>query len=95
MNIYLLTQEENTGYDTYDSAIVAAPNAKAAKKINPGGFRVWNEQGHWDFIFHDRTTRPDSDDTWANKLENINVKLIGKAASDVKKGIVLASFNAG
>ncbi|MFA5102985.1 MAG: hypothetical protein WC525_07505 [Candidatus Thermoplasmatota archaeon] len=26
MNLYLLSQTKNTGYDTYDSIIVAAPN---------------------------------------------------------------------
>ena len=35
MKLYLISQTENTGYDTYDSAVVAAENAKIAREINP------------------------------------------------------------
>ena len=38
MFLYLLTQNDNTGYDTYDSMIVAAPNEEIAKTINVYGF---------------------------------------------------------
>ena len=38
MNIYLLSQTENTGYDTYDSCVVIAGNEEEAKTIIPGNF---------------------------------------------------------
>lgn len=38
MKLYLLTQDENTGYDTYDSCVVCAENENEAKKIEPTNF---------------------------------------------------------
>ena len=35
MNLYLLTQEDASGYDTYDSCVVAAKNEEDAKQIVP------------------------------------------------------------
>lgn len=34
-NLYLLTQTENTGYDTFDSCIVAAKDENEARTIHP------------------------------------------------------------
>ena len=36
MKIYLLTQNENTGYDTYDSCVVCAESPEDAVTITPG-----------------------------------------------------------
>jgi len=36
MKLYLLKQEENNGYDTFDSMVVAAETPTKARKINPG-----------------------------------------------------------
>ena len=41
MNLYLLTQTAVTGYDTYDSAVVCAPSAKAAREIRIGSKESW------------------------------------------------------
>lgn len=43
MNLYLLTQDENTGYDTYDSCVVVANNEEEARIISPSRFdnRTW------------------------------------------------------
>jgi len=48
MKLWLISQTENLGYDTYDSAIVAAPSASAARRIHPGsGEReTWVAQKH-------------------------------------------------
>ena len=34
MNLYLLTQNENNGYDTYDSMVVSAENEEDAKYLS-------------------------------------------------------------
>lgn len=34
--LYLIEQSHNTGYDTYDSAVVVAPSVVEARKILPG-----------------------------------------------------------
>jgi hypothetical protein len=35
MNIYLLTQDANREYDTYDACVVAAKNQESARRIRP------------------------------------------------------------
>ncbi len=37
MNLYLISQDVNTEYDTYDAAVVAAASEKSAQKKHPGG----------------------------------------------------------
>lgn len=93
MNLYLLTQNENRGYDSYDSAIVAAENEDEARKICPSGMYEWRDG--W-FYYH----RPNSFQSrrrtdWANDIANISVRLIGIADPTVGRGLILASFNAG
>lgn len=36
LNLYLLTQDVNTGWDTYDSAVVAAKDEEAARNTQIG-----------------------------------------------------------
>ena len=35
--LYHISQAVNNGYDTYDSAVVAAPDEQAAQNTHPGG----------------------------------------------------------
>lgn len=35
MNLYLISQSHNRGYDTYDSAVVVAENENIAKQMHP------------------------------------------------------------
>jgi len=81
MNIYLLTQESETGYDTYDSAVVIARSKAAAKKIHPrGGLAEWKNRYS----------------CWATSPDQVTATLIGTAAVDRTNGeVVCASFNAG
>jgi len=46
MNLYKISQTENNGYDTFDSAIVCAASEGDAKTINPDG-REWGDE--WSF----------------------------------------------
>lgn len=39
MNLYLIWQDENNDYDTYDSAIVCAKSGDEAVKIHPSGYQ--------------------------------------------------------
>lgn len=79
MNLYLIWQEENMDYDTYDSAIVCAENMDEACKIHPNG-SPWNHE---------------YDNEWASSPDKVYARLIGKAESYIPKGVILASFNAG
>jgi hypothetical protein len=90
MEIYLLTQSSNQGYDTYDSCVVIASSQEEAKLMHPGHDHIW--VGHtWksmgnSWCFDDRT--------WANP-EDISVEWIGTAPPDATPKVILASFNAG
>ncbi|ADV46459.1 hypothetical protein [Nitratifractor salsuginis] len=95
MNIYLLSQDENTGYDTYDSMVVYAEDEDQARKISPDGAYAWVNNG-WCFLPHkQKCAEPEERGDWANKLENIKVKFLGTTDRDVKPGVICASFNAG
>lgn len=80
MKLYLIIQTKNNGYDTYDGAIVAAPNPQQAKLIHPGG-GVIGRGRKWD--------------TWVNDPKDVTAKFIGNAKAGTKPGVILASFNAG
>ena len=45
MNLYLISQEKNPGYDTYDSAVVAAPDEETARAMEPRE-KAWSA-GSW------------------------------------------------
>ncbi len=73
--LYRIWQIKNSGYDTYDSAIVCAETEEEAKNT-----KVGSVDGYYG--------------TWV-KPEDVHVEEIGIAKDNVKKGIILASFNAG
>lgn len=86
MNLYLIEQSINTGYDTYDSAVVAAESPEDARTIKPSG-----SQG-------DEYTLDNKGDvfsTWVtiDKMDKIDVTFLGH--TELKRGVILASFNAG
>lgn len=82
MNLYRIDAAENLGYDSYDSAVVAAKSEDAARLIHPG-LNAWTGE-KWD----------DTYQTWHESPADVKVTLIGTALPDVPAGVVLASFNA-
>jgi len=80
MKLYLISQTERDGYDTYDSAIVCAESANDAAAIHPEGQAAWEDK-NWH--------------AWARTPDNVKAEYIGEAATGIEKGIILASFNAG
>lgn len=81
--IYLISQNENTGWDTYDSAVVVAPDVKTAKRIHPMGLK-WMDTS-WENGMGD----------WCSSPAKVKVKYIGEADDRQKIGVICASFNAG
>lgn len=81
MKLYLISQDKNTGWDTYDSAVVAAESEEQARMTHPSGKNNWDgEHEDWG--------------AWcASKY--VNVKLIGTADNGTDAGVICASFNAG
>ena len=80
--LYLISQDINTGYDKYDSAVVCAESEDAARAIDPSGSGepVTNK-----YIVYG---------SWA-ELDKVKVERIGEAAEGIETGVICASFNAG
>ena len=87
LNLYLLTQDVNSDYDTYDSAVVAAKTEEEARMIHPAEFEN-PDRGNWLGIEEENWS------SWCD-AENVTVLLIGTADKSIKKGVVISSFNAG
>jgi hypothetical protein len=80
MKLYLISQDTNLVDDTYDAAVVAAKSIAEARTIRPD-LEKWNENKE---CFR-----------WVNKQQDVKVKFLGRAKKGTKKGIILASYNAG
>jgi len=82
MKLFLISQTVNDGYDTYDSAVVAAVSPQAAILIHPykGTWPDWANENY---------------PCWADKPEQAKAVYIGRAKTGTKAGVICASFNAG
>lgn len=47
MNLYLISQDVNKGYDTYDSAVVAAKNEEQARNTTPSENITFESNYSW------------------------------------------------
>lgn len=96
MKLYRLSQNDNSGYDTYDSMVVAAKDETAARLIHPSGY-TWDD-GRW-IAYRIDGTKFDAHDahdgTWANSPEKVQVEYIGEAEETITEGTICTSFNAG
>lgn len=87
LNLYVLTQSDERGYDTYDSCVVVARNADEAREVHPSPYVDLGERW-W--------SPPPRRDDWAHHPDRVTATLIGTAAEGLKAGQVLcSSFDAG
>ena len=84
MKLWKLTQNEATGYDTYDSVVVAAETEQDAVKTHPSPWSHQKDSG-WGYTYS----------CWASSPDNVQATLIGTAIEGTPAGVMLASFNAG
>ena len=82
MKLFLISQEQKKDYDTYDSAVVAAPDEDSARIIDPG---TGNPMKDW----------KRGNYSWCDGPEHVVVRYLGEAADDVEQGVVCSSYNAG
>ena len=80
MKLYLLSQNDVRGYDTYDSMVVCAESAETAIQIHP--------RGEW----HNGMFR---DNSWCQDPSDVTVEYLGEASDQVRPGIVCSSYHAG
>jgi hypothetical protein len=79
MKLWVICQDVNNGYDTYDSAVVAAESEEEARNILPGG-NTWADARRYG--------------GWASKPSEVIVEYLGETDRK-NSGVILSSFNAG
>jgi hypothetical protein len=91
LHLYRISQNVNNGYDTYDSAVVAATSEADARSIHP------------DYEYHPGPV-PASEDEFGNDddysddwcwQEDVDVEYVGEPRDGMQRGVICASFNAG
>lgn len=97
MNLYLITQDVNTDYDTFDSAVVAASCEDDARLIHPSPYCGRAESG-WKWLppyaeACDASTESRTS-CWCS-AEEVEVKLIGEATGQKAGSVICASYHAG
>jgi len=81
MFLYRISQFVNNDYGTYDSAVVCAENEDEARMIHPNGCEDWDGE--------------DEDFSSWRAAKDVRVEIIGTAANNLPKGVIVASHNAG
>jgi len=101
MEIFLLKQEINRDYGTYNSVVVIAENEEEARKIHPSRFVTHVSNNEWMGTFSMGQNKGVEYRTWDNKwvrfdqIGELIVTHVGTATAEQKKGVLLSSFNAG
>ena len=97
--LWKLSQDENNGYDTYDSAVVVSSDPMNASMVHPARFSDTKDP-IFEFLWvEDSWGRIDGghidNGGWA-RPNDVKVVCIGEAASFMNDGdVVCSSFNAG
>ena len=91
MNLYLLTQNENNGYDTYDSMVISAENENDANFLSYKKAYMLDQTFDDNAIWRNYKLRNYNYGTWSKKP---NIELIS-TTSLLEEGVVCSSFNAG
>jgi hypothetical protein len=84
LNLYLVSQNENNHYDTYDSFVIACESEEEARHTNPQDGCVMPKKD-WLYLYS----------SWCSSPDHVTVTYLGIADASVKHGIVCSSFNAG
>ena len=89
LKLYRISQTVNTGYDTFDSAVVVAESEEDARLVHPDGIGAKWDGETW------KSKRTMGMQTWCAP-EDVQVEFVGIADERFKAGdVVCASFNAG
>lgn len=95
LGLYLISQDVNEGYETFDSAVVCAASEDDARGIHPNAAADVDKTSKREWASEiDAIARGHAGYTWSSP-DKVKVEYIGQAANGVERGIVCASFNAG
>lgn len=94
-NLYLIyVNDEYTGHDTYDRAVVCANSEEEARRIHPDGDCFFVDD-KWSETCDDYIYIYDDNCRWVHP-NDVQVTFIGVAAKDMRPGTVIcASYNEG
>lgn len=81
MKLYLISQTENTTYDCYRSAVVAAETPEIARTMHPDGYSKPHDW-RWDDCY-----------TWVDDPKQVKVQELGEALPGTKRGVICTDFN--
>lgn len=87
LHLYRISQIDNEGYDTYDSAVVCAPDEETARCMNPHTGEIMTSPEEWESGL--------CSSVWCKSPEHVRINYLGKADNSLKQGVIVASFNAG
>jgi hypothetical protein len=94
VKLFMISQEVNHDYDTYDSAIVAAESPEAARRLHPNGTHIWSDAlKGWVEEGKNKVDEWRAKD-WVGDIDRVSVAYIGEAAGGVHR-VIHSSFNAG
>ena len=91
MYIYLIEQNVIFDWDTYDSAVVVAPDIHTARFTHPNNESIWNGKT---WVNKKTQEKPFGFEPWCSPSD-VDVYLIGMASRKTQPGVICASFNAG
>lgn len=93
LKLWLISQDINDDYDTFDSAVVAAYTEEEARIIHPSS---WNHPYKWDGEnWIAANGRVGGKSEWTTP-DWVSVRYIGDAHEDIEAGkVICSSFNAG
>lgn len=95
MKLWRISQDSNSGYDTYDSAVVAFDTEEEARLYHPGGYYKWNGEC-WQATRTDGSTYEEGAyRSWAASPDLVTIEYLGTAKKGTEAGLICASFNAG
>lgn len=82
MNLYLVSQRDNRGCDTYDSCVVVASSEEEARNIHPGNE---TDRNCWQFDLVSDTS----------KITVVFLGVYAGPSNDLDNPVICSSFHAG
>jgi hypothetical protein len=92
MKLWVIKTKQHLGYDTYDSAVIAAETEQEARFTSPYG-DTWDGT-HWVTVVNGQTYRHSSLDSGWCHPDQVSVDYLGETSRDIC-GPIVSSFNAG
>jgi hypothetical protein len=97
MKLWRISQSRNRGWDTYDSAVVAAETEEEARHIHPNGNLFWKTEPlkcGWYYRMVSGENVGFDDISWVLPTD-VTVEYLGTTERELPSPVVCSSFNRG